>query len=199
MSRHHDHQFFRIADPAADIPPGATVPDLFNEYVVDANYYLYGGSGQTSHYLKLSGTSMAAPMLSGAAALDGFLRFADQHEHVDPKTGIPLYGPRSLGTFRHKREVHVGIIGTSESRAESHAELTIDPITSSLPRLRELRSCFSSSEPWSPNAFFAARAVAPLTAAIAAALTAVRPGPPFEPFPFVSSAPSCCVVSVYAM
>ena len=43
------------------------------------------------------------------------LRFAEQHEHVDPKTGIPLYGPRSLGTFRHKREVHVGIIGTSES------------------------------------------------------------------------------------
>jgi hypothetical protein len=26
-----------------------------------------------------------------------------------------LYGPRSLGTSRHKREVHVGIVGTSES------------------------------------------------------------------------------------
>jgi hypothetical protein len=43
------------------------------------------------------------------------LLFADDHEHVDPKTGIPLYGPRSLGTHRHKQEVHVGFIGTSES------------------------------------------------------------------------------------
>ena len=43
------------------------------------------------------------------------LLFAEDNEHVDPKTGIPLYGPRSLGTRRHKREVHVGFIGTSES------------------------------------------------------------------------------------
>lgn len=43
------------------------------------------------------------------------LVFAQGHEDVDPKTGIPLYGPRSLGTGRHKREVHVGLIGTSES------------------------------------------------------------------------------------
>jgi hypothetical protein len=43
------------------------------------------------------------------------LLFAEGHKHVDPKTGIPLYGPRSLGTRRHQREVHVGFIGTSES------------------------------------------------------------------------------------
>jgi hypothetical protein len=43
------------------------------------------------------------------------LLFAGGHEHVDPKTGIPLYGPRSLGTHRHKREVHVGFIGTGGS------------------------------------------------------------------------------------
>lgn len=43
------------------------------------------------------------------------LLFAGEKRHVDPKTGITLYGPRSLGTSRHKREVHVGFIGTGES------------------------------------------------------------------------------------
>lgn len=43
------------------------------------------------------------------------LRFAEGHQHSDPKTGIPLYGPRSYGTVRHKREVQVGFIGTSEA------------------------------------------------------------------------------------
>ena len=36
------------------------------------------------------------------------LVFAVGRRHCDPKTGIPLYGPRSFGTTRHKREVHVG-------------------------------------------------------------------------------------------
>lgn len=40
------------------------------------------------------------------------LIFAGGNEHPDPKVGIPLYGPRSLNTPRHKREVHVGFIGT---------------------------------------------------------------------------------------
>ena len=43
------------------------------------------------------------------------LLFAGEKSHIDPKTGIALYGPRSLGTSRHKREVHVGFIGTGES------------------------------------------------------------------------------------
>lgn len=43
------------------------------------------------------------------------LLFADGHEHPDPKIGISLYGPRSLGTDRHKQEVHVGFIGPGES------------------------------------------------------------------------------------
>jgi hypothetical protein len=41
--------------------------------------------------------------------------FAGERRHIDPKTGVTLYGPRSLGTSRHKREVHVGFIGTGES------------------------------------------------------------------------------------
>ncbi len=43
------------------------------------------------------------------------LIFANAHTHPDPKIGIPLYGPRSLGTPRHKSEVHVGFIGTGET------------------------------------------------------------------------------------
>ena len=64
---------------------------------------------------KVAPLTLDPPRLSAGWIEEPCLRFADQHEHVDPKTGIPLYGPRSLGTFRHKREVHVGIIGTSES------------------------------------------------------------------------------------
>lgn len=40
------------------------------------------------------------------------LRFGHNGEHEDPTVGIPLYGPWSLGTGRHKTEVHVGIFGT---------------------------------------------------------------------------------------
>ncbi|MCZ7647986.1 MAG: hypothetical protein M5U26_22465 [Planctomycetota bacterium] len=59
--------------------------------------------------------ALDAPRLTTGWIEEPYLKFAGQHEHVDPKTGIPLYGPASLGSFRHKREVHVGIIGTSES------------------------------------------------------------------------------------
>lgn len=64
---------------------------------------------------KLAPLTLDAPRLSADWIEEPSLRFANDHGHVDPKTGIPLYGPRSLGTFRHKREVHVGVIGTSES------------------------------------------------------------------------------------
>src|SRR5262249_7829542 len=43
------------------------------------------------------------------------LTFANDIRHVDPKVGIPLYGPRSLDTARHKKEIHVGFIGTGEA------------------------------------------------------------------------------------
>jgi hypothetical protein len=43
------------------------------------------------------------------------LSFADGATHPDPKVGIPLYGPRSFGTPRHKEEVHIGFIGPSEA------------------------------------------------------------------------------------
>ncbi len=42
------------------------------------------------------------------------LQFGQGGEHEDPTVGIPLYGPWSLGTPRHKSEVHLGIIGTGD-------------------------------------------------------------------------------------
>ncbi len=47
------------------------------------------------------------------------LVFADGNRHYDPKTGIPLYGPRSFGTSRHKQELHVGFIGPAEAVAHA--------------------------------------------------------------------------------
>jgi hypothetical protein len=48
------------------------------------------------------------------------LAFASGNHHPDPKVGIALYGPRSFGTSRHKHEVHIGFIGTSEAVADAH-------------------------------------------------------------------------------
>jgi hypothetical protein len=64
---------------------------------------------------KVAPLELDRPRLTAGWMEEPCLLFADNHEHVDPKTGIPLYGPRSLGTRRHKREVHVGFIGTSGS------------------------------------------------------------------------------------
>ncbi len=53
------------------------------------------------------------PLDTSASWLDEpRIAFAHGKTHFDPKVGIALYGPRSLGTARHKREVHVGFIGT---------------------------------------------------------------------------------------
>lgn len=43
------------------------------------------------------------------------LVFGDEGLHVDPKSGIARYGPRSLGTRRHPSSLRVGLIGTSET------------------------------------------------------------------------------------
>src|SRR2546425_435786 len=43
------------------------------------------------------------------------LEFSAGELSCDPKVGVPLYGPRSLGTGRHKNEIHIGFIGTRSS------------------------------------------------------------------------------------
>jgi len=42
------------------------------------------------------------------------LLFCNGSLHENPKVGIPLYGPRSFGTARHRDEVHIGFIGEGE-------------------------------------------------------------------------------------
>lgn len=39
------------------------------------------------------------------------LSFAGNATNTNPKVGIPLYGPKSLNTPRHKSEIHIGFIG----------------------------------------------------------------------------------------
>jgi len=39
----------------------------------------------------------------------------------DPKVGISLHGPRSLGTSRHQSEIHIGFIGTSDTIAKARS------------------------------------------------------------------------------
>jgi len=42
------------------------------------------------------------------------LEFGGGNQHPNPKIGIPLYGPWTLGTSRHKSEAHIGFIGSAE-------------------------------------------------------------------------------------
>lgn len=64
---------------------------------------------------KLALFGLAAPYTQSQWIDEPALLFANGKKHVDPKTGIPLYGPRSFGTSRHKPVIHIGFIGTSNS------------------------------------------------------------------------------------
>jgi hypothetical protein len=75
---------------------------------------------KTPKSYKIAALQLARPRTSTTFLEEPGLAFAGGKFQCDPKTGIPLYGPRSLGTPRHKQEVHVGFIGTSE--AVDHAQ-----------------------------------------------------------------------------
>ena len=62
----------------------------------------------------ISGLRLPHLLLSSEWFEEPSLVFADGKHHVDPKVGIPLYGPASLGSSRHKNEVHIGFIGSGE-------------------------------------------------------------------------------------
>ncbi|MCB1099445.1 MAG: hypothetical protein KDN22_27995 [Verrucomicrobiae bacterium] len=57
---------------------------------------------------------LARPAVASEWYQEPSLVFAAGQRHIDPKVGIPLYGPASLGTSRHKNEVHIAFIGTGE-------------------------------------------------------------------------------------
>jgi len=70
---------------------------------------------KNSSSTKIAPLQLTRPRTSTEWVEEPNLVFADGMLNPDPKVGIPLYGPRSLDTGRHKREVHVGFIGTAES------------------------------------------------------------------------------------
>jgi len=55
------------------------------------------------------------PVLDASWIEEPCLAFGSGSLHENPKVGIPLYGPRSYGTPRHKNEVHIGFIGEGDS------------------------------------------------------------------------------------
>lgn len=73
---------------------------------------------------KISPLELDTPKTSAIWLEEPSLLFANGNTHPDPKVGIPLYGPRSLGTNRHKKEIHVGFIGTGESVANAQEFIT---------------------------------------------------------------------------
>jgi len=64
---------------------------------------------------KIAPLQLETPKTSTIWLDEPSLLFGNGKTNSDPKVGIPLYGPRSLGTARHKNEIHVGFIGTGES------------------------------------------------------------------------------------
>jgi len=62
-----------------------------------------------------SNITLAAPTFKTTCFEEPELLFSSDYGHVNPKIGIPLHGPRSVGSPRHKKEVHVGFIGTGDS------------------------------------------------------------------------------------
>lgn len=70
---------------------------------------------------KLAALRLASPYTSTEWLEEPELLFAGAARHYDPKVGIPLYGPRSFGEPRHKQEIHVGFIGTSEAIEHARA------------------------------------------------------------------------------
>jgi hypothetical protein len=70
---------------------------------------------------KLAPLALAKPSVSTDWYEEPKLLFAGGMTHCDPKVGIPLYGPRSYDTQRHKREVHIGFIGTAEAVENARA------------------------------------------------------------------------------
>jgi hypothetical protein len=59
--------------------------------------------------LRLEQQSLSARWLG-----EPLLAFANGVAHPDPKVGIPYAGPSSLGTFRHREVVRIGLVGAAE-------------------------------------------------------------------------------------
>ncbi len=69
--------------------------------------------------LKLLPLELSAPRISTDWLAEPELVFGQGRTATDPKVGIALYGPKSLGSSRHRSEISVGIIGTSETAGKA--------------------------------------------------------------------------------
>lgn len=56
-------------------------------------------------------TNLVSPQMELSCLPEPKLSFAENATHINPKIGIPLYGPKSQNTSRHKSEIHVGFVG----------------------------------------------------------------------------------------
>src|SRR4051812_19370813 len=84
-------------------------------HLTNGNLNMWKRKTQPAKSYKVAPIELTKPRLSAEWLDEPGLLFANGKTHPDPKTGIPLYGPWSLSTSRHKREIHVGFIGTSDS------------------------------------------------------------------------------------
>ena len=51
-------------------------------------------------------TNLVSPQMELSCLPEPKLSFAENATHINPKIGIPLYGPKSQNTSRHKSEIH---------------------------------------------------------------------------------------------
>lgn len=65
---------------------------------------------------------LQAPTLSAEYVPEPLLEFADGRQHVDPKTGISRFGPKSWNPgSRHPSNIRIGFIGTAQTIAKAGA------------------------------------------------------------------------------
>jgi len=65
------------------------------------------------------GTERATQVIHCEYFAEPLLVFGNDGLHVDPKSGISRYGPRSYGLARHPDTIRVGLIGTAETIEKS--------------------------------------------------------------------------------
>ena len=65
--------------------------------------------------INLESGKLDSPQLKLTCLSEPSLSFAGDFSHKNPKVGVPLYGPKSLNTPRHKKEIHVGFVGEAEA------------------------------------------------------------------------------------